>query len=215
MPASIRRYRRMVGPALLLAGVAAGCADPTRESSGIGRIEVTVTADAAAPANASYTLTLNGADARLLSGGGTVFYTGVPTGAHIVLLFGLPQSCRVEGSNPRVVQVFGDATTAVQFAVVCPKPLIGGLRIQMITTGEPVDENGYTVTVSGANPRAIGVNELEIIEGLEPGVHLVSLSGLSPQCVLQGGSPQRHVVVPGKQVLIRLRVACGSPPGSG
>jgi hypothetical protein len=212
MPASIRRYRRMVGPALLLAGVAAGCADPTRESSGIGRIEVTVTADDTAPTDIGYTLTLNGADPRLLPSAGTVVYTGVPSGSHTVLLFGMPAGCEVRGANPLVVQAFRDATVRVAFSVGCPAPTSGGFRVEVSTTGEPLDDDGYQLSVAGTMIRVIDVNALETYLGLEPGIHLITLKDVIPECRLRGGNPQPFTVVPGKQVLVRLQVICGNPP---
>ena len=205
----------MPGPALVSAGLAAllaGCDGATRESSGIGRIEVTIVADDTAPEDVGYTLTLNGTEPRLLGSAGTVVYTGVPTGSHTVLLFGMPAGCAVRGPNPQVVHVFRDATVPVSFSVGCPAPATGGFRIEVSTVGEPLDDDGYQLSVAGAMLRVIPVDAMETYVGLEPGIHLITLKDVIPECRLYGGNPQPFTVVPGKQVLVRLQVICGSPP---
>lgn len=204
MGARARRYS-----AVPLAACLAAC-DGGAGPSGGGRIAATVTADASAPPGVGYTLTLDGADARLLPGPGTVVYTGVAPGTHSVLLFGLPEGCEVRGANPLHVDVFDDATTAVGFSVSCAPPATGGFRIQVTTVGEPLDDDGYQLSVAGAPLRTIEVNALESFEGLAPGVHLVTLKDVIPECRLEGGNPQPFTVVPGKSVLVRLRVTCGN-----
>lgn len=203
--------RSPLGPAVVLAGLAVGCGTPAGVT-GVGSIAVTVTADAAAPQGVGYTLTLDGADARLLPAAGTLVYTGVPQGTHVVLLFGMPEGCEVAGTNPRVVEVFGDATVEVAFPVRCAPPESGGFRIEVTTVGEPLDEDGYQLSVAGAPLRTIEVNALETYAGLTPGVHLITLKDVIPECRLQGGNPQPFTVVRGKSVLVRLQVICGTPP---
>ena len=209
MPGSLRRCRLELGPALLLAGLAAACNDATRETSGIGRIEVTIVADAAAPPDVGYTLTLNGREPRLLPTAGTIAYTGVPPGTHTVLLFGLPAGCEVRGANPQLVHVFGDRTVAVEFSVGCAPPNSGDFRVEVSSSGEPVDDDGYQLSVAGALLRVIPVNAVETYVGLEPGVHLITLKDVIPECEVRGGNPQPFAVVPGKETVVRLQVICG------
>jgi hypothetical protein len=208
-----RRSRRVM-LALATAGASGtGCGGPTA-TDGTGRIEVTITADEAAPEGVGYTLTLNGTDPRLLPSAGTVIYAGVPSGTHRVLLFGLPEGCEVRGANPQVVQVADDATVPVAFSVGCLPPESGGFRVEVSTVGEPLDDDGYQLSVAGTALRVIEVNALETYSGLEPGVHLITLKDVIPECRLSGGNPQPFTVVRGKSVLVRLRVICGEPPAN-
>jgi hypothetical protein len=141
-----------------------------------------------------------------------VVYTGVAPGTHVVHLFGLPEGCQVLGANPRVVEVFGGGTGTVDFSVACSPPESGGFRIEVTTTGEPLDDDGYQLAVAGAPLRIIEVNAREAYAGLAPGLHLITLKDVIPECRLQGGNPQPFTVVPGKSVLVRLRVICGEAP---
>ena len=197
------------GPAALALTLSVAACEAAGPGVGEGRIEITVGTDVAAPAGAGYTLSLNGGDSRLLGTAGSVVYTGVPAGTHTVLLFGIPEGCQVAGVNPRAVSVAGNGTVAVRFEVACPPPLVGGFQVQITTTGEPLDPNGYGLDVAGAPLRAVAVNTLERFDGLEPGRHLVGLKDVIPQCRLEGGNPQSFTVVPAKAVLVRLRVTCG------
>ena len=213
---TMSRVRRSRSLALALAAAsaaAAGCDGPT-STSGTGRIEVTIAADASAPAGVGFTLTLNGTDPRLLDRPGTVVYADVPAGLHTVLLFGMPEGCGVRGTNPQVVQVFGGTVAPVEFSVGCTPPESGGFRVAVTTTGEPLDDDGYQLAVAGAPLRHIGVNALETYVGLEPGVHLITLKDVIPECRVAGGNPQPFTVVRGKSVLVRLQVSCGAPPAS-
>jgi hypothetical protein len=210
MPAALRRYRPMLGAALL-AGLTASCGDPAGDSD-IGQIEVTILADGTVPTGVGYTLTLNGGDPRLLPAAGTLVYTGIPTGTHTVLLFGMPEGCEVRGTNPQLVQVFRDATVRVAFSVGCPAPTTGGFRVEVSTIGEPLDDDGYQLSVAGSLIRVIDVNAFESYLGLEPGIHLITLKDVIPECRVHGGNPQPFTVVPGKQVLVRLQVICGDRP---
>jgi hypothetical protein len=207
----MREPRRFRPFAVVAAATLAGC-DGASAPGGEGRIEVTVTADASAPEGVGYTLTLNGRDPRLLPTAGAVVYTGVPPGTHVVHLFGLPQGCEVLGVNPRVVEIFGNGTGTVEFSVACSPPESGGFRVEVATTGEPLDDDGYQLSVAGAPLRVIEVNALEIYAGLTPGLHLITLKDVISECRLHGGNPQPFTVVPGKSVLVRLRVICGADP---
>jgi hypothetical protein len=128
---------------------------------------------------------------------------------------GLPQGCEVRGVNPRVVEIFGDGTATVEFSVACSAPESGGFRIEVVTIGEPLDDDGYQLAVAGAPLRIIEVNALEVYTGLAPGLHLITLKDVIPECRLRGGNPQPFTVVRGKSVLVRLGVICGDPPETG
>ena len=203
------RRHRLLRP-LALAALLAGCDDSG--PAGDGRIEVTIVADGSAPDGVGYTLTLDGRDPRLLPEAGGLVYTGVPAGSHLVHLFALPEGCEVVGTNPRVVEVFGDGTGTVAFTVACSSPESGGFRVEVVTAGEPLDEDGYQLSVAGTALRVIEVNDQETYVNLAPGVYLITLKDVTPECRVEAGNPRPFTVVPGRSELVRFRVTCGVDP---
>jgi hypothetical protein len=206
---------RALGP-LVLAGAAAvvACGDST-ESSSEGRILVSVSTVGAAPQSDAYLITLNGRLTLSIAPNGSAVFDEVPEGTHIVHLFSLADNCAVSGSpNSRAVRMIRGGVIEVRFSVVCGAPETGGFRVVIVTEGAPVDEDGYQLTVEGAPRRVIDINAEEHFEGLEPGVHLITLKDVAEFCEVVGGNPQPFTVVSGKSVLVRINVRCGvgKPP---
>jgi hypothetical protein len=195
--------------ALALAAVAGGCGDTMISVSSDGRIDIVVTTSGSDLDTDGFSVTVDGGTAQFVAPGGTVTLTGLSQGGHSVLLGGLAENCRVDGSNPRTVAVGPDGRAQVTFDVRCDRATTGGFTIQVATTGDPTDPDGYALAVAGAGIRTIGVNATETFLGLVPGVHLVTLKDVDEPCVLTGGNPQPFTVVRGKTVLVRLTVACG------
>jgi len=158
-----------------------------------------------------YSLTIDGGNARLLGTNGAVTLDVAP-GEHSVLLAGMSEHCSVQGTNPRAVTVIGADQGTVSFRVVCGEAKTGGLRIEVATTGDAPDPDGYFLAVAGAPIRRIAITDAVVFLGLEPGRHLVTLKDLAEPCFVQGGNPQLRTVVPGKAVLTRLFVTCGNLP---
>lgn len=205
---------RALGP-LVLAGAAAllACGDST-ESSSEGRILVTVFTTGAEPQSDEYLVTLNGARPLAITPNGSAVFDEVPEGTHVVHLFSLADNCAVSGSpNSRAVRMLGGGVIEVSFSVVCGVPETGGFRVVVSTTGTPLDDDGYQLSVAGAPLRQIDVNAQETYEGLAPGMHLVTLKDVADFCDVFGGNPQPYTVVPGKAVRVAISVTCGDGGG--
>ena len=114
-------------------------------------------------------------------------------------------------SSPRYVHVWGGDVAEIRFSVVCSPPITGGLHIVVSTTGTETDDDGYQLSVEAAPHRAIAVNAEETCQGLDPGVHLVTLKDVADFCEVQGGNPQPYTVVAGKTVRVEINVGCGAP----
>ncbi len=199
----------------MLAGAAAslGCGDSATDTASDGRIRITITTSGSDPQAEEYLLTLDGARPLAVAPNGSSTYDGVPEGTHVVHLFALADNCAVSGStSPRSVTVRGGGLAEISFAVVCSPPITGGFRIVVSTTGTPTDEDGYQLSVAGASLRTIAINAEETYQGLDPGVHLVTLKDVADFCEVQGGNPQPYTVVPGKTVRVGIRVGCGGAP---
>jgi len=206
--------RALRGLVLACAAASLGCGESaTDTASSDGRIQITVTTSGADPQAEEYLLTLDGDRPLAVRPNGSVIYDAVPEGAHVVHLFALADNCAVSGTttSPRSVNVRGGDVAEISFSVVCSPPITGGFRIVVSTTGTETDDDGYQLSVAGAPLRAIAVNAEETYQGLDPGMHLVTLKDVADFCEVQGGNPQPYTVVTGKTVRVAINVVCGAP----
>jgi hypothetical protein len=197
---------------LAVLALAAGCGETFISVSSDGRIEVAVSTTGTDADTDGFSVTVDGGTARFVAPGGSVVLDSLSEGSHSVLLTGLAENCRVEGSNPRSVVVGPGGLADVAFEVSCARATTGGFTVQVSTSGVEADTDGYALAVAGADIRGIGPNASETFTGLTPGVHLITLKDVDQPCAVTGGNPQPFAVVPGKTVLVRLAVACGAGP---
>ena len=207
--------RALRGRMLACAAASLGCGESATDTASDGRIQITVSTSGADPQAEEYLLTLDGARPLAVTPNGSTIYDAVPEGTHVVHLFALADNCAVSGSSsPRSVNVRGGDVAEISFSVVCSPPITGGFRVVVSTTGTETDDDGYQLSVAGAPLRAIAVNAEETYQGLDPGVHLVTLKDVADFCEVQGGNPQPYTVVAGKTVRVAIHVGCGGDPGS-
>jgi hypothetical protein len=127
---------------LALLAVAAACGETLINISSDGRIEVAVSTSGSDPDTDGFSVTVDGGTARFVAPGGSVVLDSLPQGSHSVLLGGLAENCRVEGSNPRSVVVGSDGRATVSFDVMCARATTGGFTVQVATTGESPETGG-------------------------------------------------------------------------
>jgi hypothetical protein len=204
--------RALRGLMLACAAASFGCGGSATDTDSDGRIEITVTTSGADPQAEEYLLTLDGARPLAVRPNGSTIYDAVPEGPHVVHLFALADNCAVSGSSsPRSVNVLGGGVAEITFSVVCSSPITGGFHIVVSSTGTETDDDGYQLSVAGTPLRAIDINADEIYQGLDPGMHLVTLKDVADFCEVQGGNPQPYTVVAGKTVRVAIHVGCGAP----
>ena len=104
---------------LAVLAFAAGCDETFISVSSDGRIEVAVSTNGSGLDGDGFSVTVDGGTARFVAPGGSVVLDGLSEGSHSVLLSGLAETCRVEGTNPRVVVVGPDGQAQVSFDVNC------------------------------------------------------------------------------------------------
>ncbi len=200
---------RALHPLVLTCIVAlTGCEGATGVASD-GRIRVRVPTGGATPQAEEYLVTLDGSRPLTVAPEGSIIYDAVPEGSHVIHMFALADNCAVSGPNPRSVNVSGGDLSEIDFQVVCGPPVTGGFRVVVMTTGPETDDDGYQLSVAGTPLRFIGVDAEETYQGLEPGVHLVTLKDVADTCDVQGGNPHPYTVVAGKSVQVVIRVSCG------
>jgi hypothetical protein len=208
----MRRAPSVLLPLLCLA-VGAACESAFSISSD-GIIHVLVTTSGSGSDSDGFTLTVDGGDARFVSSGGSVALEGLAQGTHTLLLSGIAANCAVQGDNPRSVLVGPDGAASVSFVVTCRQAAVEGFQVIVSTTGDAPDPDGYRLAVAGVPIRTIAINAVETFEGLEPGVHLITLKDMADGCTVVGGNPQPFEAVRGRLVQARLDVVCGGAGGA-
>jgi hypothetical protein len=113
------RLQPLVSLAVL--AFAAGCDVTFLSVSSDGRIEVVVSTNGSDLEIDGFSVTVDGGTARFVAPGGSVVLDSLSQGSHSVLLSGLAENCRVEGTNPRVVVVGPDGQAQVSFDVSCAR----------------------------------------------------------------------------------------------
>ena len=91
-------------------------------------------------------------------------------------------------------------------------PATGNLTVSTSTTGANLDPNGYTVTVDGGSPQAIGINASVSYLNLTAGNHTVAISGVAANCTVSGGTSRTVSVPSGGTATTTFSVSCNAPP---
>jgi len=97
-------------------------------------------------------------------------------------------------------------------------PNEGAILVAALTSGEDLDQNGYTFSVDGGNPSQIGLQDTVYVAALEPGEYEVLLGGVAGNCApAVGTNPRTVTVVAADTVSVVFDVACEviGPPGGG
>ena len=110
---------RLGGVLLGVAVLVSGCDDTFLSISSDGRLEISITASGDGSDQDRFTIVVDGGAPARVGPDGTVTLTGLTPGSHQVQLTGLADACRVDGANPRTVEVGDAGLAAVRFAVVC------------------------------------------------------------------------------------------------
>jgi TolB protein len=199
---------------LLAAGLTlAACNDSGGPSTGgpptHGTLVVSTSTGRDDPDQDGYLLTVDGVDSLALDPTGTV-EIDLPDGLHELGLLGVAEHCSVAPGTPLEVDVPSQDTTSLAFEISCPAT---GARITTTTTGVDIDRDGYRVAVDGGDRGAISANGTMLIR-LEPGSRTIFLTGLTPNCAVDGPGSRTVTIVNGEVALIEFGVGCtATAPG--
>jgi hypothetical protein len=155
-----------------------------------------------------YTVTVDGGASQAIGINGSVTFTGLTEGDHSVELTGVAGNCTVGGANPRTVSVPYAGTASTSFAVTCAA--LGDLQVNVSTTGQNLDPDGYTVTLDGTTSQPIAINGSVTFTGLVEGDHTVELSGVAAACSVVSPNPQTANVPSGGTAFVTFDVTCGA-----
>lgn len=192
---------------LIVALVAAGgCgSDGGTTTPTTGSLRVTASTTGEDPDPDGYTVTV-GTESRALGVDGSVTFDDLDEGQHEVELSGLAANCSVAGANPRSATVSDEQLAVADFAVDCPGTMI---EVNVATTGEDLDPDGYTVVVGSAD-RPIPIDGT-ITYDVAAGTYPVDLRDVAFNCTVGGDNPRDVTVAPGETVSTTFEVACAGP----
>ena len=161
-----------------------------------------------------YTVTVDGGSPQAIGINASVRYANLSAGSHSVALSGVAANCTVTGGNTQTVSVPAGGTVTASFAVSCSATTTGDLTVSTSTSGSSLDPDGYTVTVDGGSPQAVGINASVSYPNLSAGNHSVAISGVAANCTVSGGNTQTVTVPTGGTVTASFAVSCVTPPGN-
>lgn len=215
-----RQYARAL--ALLAVATASswvGCGGGGSDLSGpsTGSLDVTTATTGPEPDADGYTVSLDGGPAQAIAANGAWRTEGLSSGSHAVTLAGISPNCTVSEGAGLTVQVVAGETAAVRFTVTCAATS-GSLEVVATSTGTPADPDGFLIQLDGADGPAIAAGATVAIPGVAPGTHAVGLTGLAPNCTVEGDNPRSVSVATGATTRVALAVSCTTvtpPPAPG
>jgi hypothetical protein len=179
----------------------------------VGELTVTTVTGGAGADPDGYAFAIGGGAEQPIGPSATVSVANVPAGATTVELSGVAAHCRVGGQNPRGVSVPAGGSVEVRFTITCTSNT-GTLAVGTSSSGSPPDPSGYTVSVDGGAPLAIGANATSTIEDLPVGPHTVALGGLAENCTVQGQNPRTVTISAGQTTTLTFTVQCTATTGN-
>jgi hypothetical protein len=89
-----------------------------------------------------------------------------------------------------------------------PPPPAGSLELTIITTGEDLDVDGYTAALDCGCFADVETNDVATMASVEPGSHLVLLTGIAANCALDGPNPRWISVEADETAAVTFSVVC-------
>lgn len=198
----------------LAAMLALGCGDssgPTPEKvAETGTIRVSTSTLGLSPDPDGYSIVVTGVPGPAVGATGTIEIAGLPAGEHTVELGGVAANCRIEGSNPRKVNLAPGGTAEIVFTVRCSN--MTSVKVTTITTGIDRDTNGYFLNLHGTGFLSVRLPSNGTVSlSPNPGNYPLSLSDMAANCDVISPSPRQIAVVIGSPLEITLDIRCEEP----
>jgi YVTN family beta-propeller protein len=91
----------------------------------------------------------------------------------------------------------------------------GQLRLSVLTDGVDLDSDGYVYTLADNAPAGLGINETVTVDGLNVGIHELTIDGVADNCTLAGNNPRSVAITSGNIKVVELAVECTQASSSG
>jgi hypothetical protein len=203
-------------PAILLAILAFALTGCDGEGSGFqfpittGTLQVTTSTTGAEVDPDGYTLKIDNEAPQPIGSAASIERTEVQPGDHTLFLGEVTPNCSV-ADNPRTLRIVAAQTLTAAFEVIC-NATSGGITVTTVTSGASPDLDGYSVVLDGVDQGPIPASGQLAFTGLTLGSHVVGLSGLAGNCLLQGDNLRTVTVAAGASTQVDYVIACAAPP---
>jgi hypothetical protein len=177
-----------------LASFSIACGDVAE----VGNIEINTATTGEFPDPNGYEVTVDNVPLTRVLASGSTRIPNVPVGSHSVGLGEIAEHCTVSGDNPKTVTVRLGETSSTGFNVVCSNEK-GSLQVQVTTTGESIDEDGYTIFAQDQS-QIVASNGAALFTDLLATGTDVQIDGVAANCALVSPAPVR-VLVPARGVV--------------
>jgi hypothetical protein len=184
------------------------CGESSGPSDDTGTLVVSTSTQGNDPDQDGYLLTVDEVDSLELDPTGTLELDLGP-GRHRLRLLRVASQCSVVPGVALEVDVPSHTTTSVAFGISCP---LTGARITVTTTGLDLDLDGYRVDVDGTD-RGILLGTSTLVTRLDPGDRTIALTGLTPNCTIEGPASHTVTVATAEVVPITFAVVCTAVNG--
>src|SRR4051794_24774463 len=87
----------------------------------------------------------------------------------------------------------------------------GSLSIATVSSGAPLDPDGYTLSLDGAGRDTLNGSDQVTFPALAPGNHTIGLSLVATNCHVQGQNPRLVRIVAGQATSETFEVVCSGP----
>lgn len=146
-----------------------------------------------------YTATLDGGQSQWIDANGSVTFSGISPGDHVVELTGVALQCAVGEFNPRTVTVAVGSTAGVVFAVACGTSLSG--RIAYVSwdlyvvnlpdlTSVTIASSGNAETEPDWSPDGTRLVYVEVVGGASFNMYTINDDGTNKMFLGSGYSPR-------------------------
>jgi len=91
-----------------------------------------------------------------------------------------------------------------------PDPIFGIIEVEVVTSGDDDDPDGYTVSVQGGETREIGPNGTVSFNQVRTGSKIVTISGIPGHCTLEGTPSQAFTLGDNEIRTITFEITCSA-----
>jgi hypothetical protein len=153
-----------------------------------------------------YRLGLDGVSSRTIGSNGSVVYSRLSPGAHVIEISDIAPTCDAEGPTSRTVTVVNAELAVVEFPVTC-RAAWAAIRVDASTIGSDADGQ-YRAYLAAFPDLAAQVNGGSgIILQVPAGTHQVRLDDVASNCTVPGGATREATVTVGSAVRDTAEVA--------